>query len=63
MGNVVNNGQEIFYETDNLRLIHGNCLDVLNVFGSNAQLRALAEFYASSGGQTKFIDHYRRSMG
>ena len=28
------------------------------VFGSNAQLRALAEVYGSSGGQQKLVDHF-----
>jgi catalase-peroxidase len=28
------------------------------IFGSNSQLRALAEVYASSDGQTKFVDDF-----
>ncbi len=28
------------------------------IFGSNAQLRALAEVYGSSDGQTRFVSHF-----
>jgi catalase-peroxidase len=34
----------------------GTCVDL--IFGSNAQLRALAEVYASADGQEKFVDDF-----